>query len=125
MTGHAGFIGLALLGIISSPVAAQTRWAGPPSASVVVAGQAWSARSRTFLPTVSGSAYESRADHSGAKTIAIHTVVGTGAGLVVGLVLSGASVGDDDTSVVLTWTGLGAAAGVVSGVATWLLSRRQ
>jgi hypothetical protein len=43
----------------------------------------------------------------------------------MGLVLSGASVDDDRTSVVLTWTALGAAAGVVSGVVTWLAGRRQ
>jgi hypothetical protein len=69
--------------------------------------------------------YQPRADHSGGRIIAIHAVVGTGAGLLIGLVLSGASVGDDQTSVVLTWTALGAAAGVVSGVVTWLVGRRQ
>lgn len=64
-----------------------------------------------------------RDDRSAARIITTHTAVGTGAGLLLGLVLSGASVGDDRTTVVLTWTGLGAAAGVLSGVATWLVGR--
>jgi hypothetical protein len=59
---------------------------------------------------------------SAAKTIALHGAVGTGAGLLIGLVLSSASTSDDETSVVVTWTALGAAAGVVSGVITWLVS---
>ena len=118
-------VGLALLVITPSQVVAQAQRAGPPRASVVLAGQAWSAPSRAWLPTVSGPVYQSRADRSAARIVAIHGVVGTGAGLLVGLVLSGASVGDDQTSVVLTWTALGAAAGVVSGVVTWLVGRRR
>jgi hypothetical protein len=118
-------VGLALLGIVPSQVAAQIRQAGPRLSAEVVAGQAWSTPSRTWLSIVSGPVYQPRADHSGGRIIAIHAVVGTGAGLLIGLVLSGASVGDDQTSVVLTWTALGAAAGVVSGVVTWLVGRRQ
>jgi len=118
-------VGLALLVITPSQVVAQAQRAEPPPPSVVVAGQAWSAPSRTWLSNVSGPEYPSRADRSAARIIAIHGVVGTGAGLLIGLVLSGASVGDDQTSVVLTWTALGAAAGVVSGVFTWLVGRRQ
>lgn len=118
-------VALALQVMTPSRVVAQARGAAPPPASVVVAGQAWSAPSRAWLPTGSGSVYQSRADRSAARIIAIHGVVGTGAGLLMGLVLSGASVDDDRTSVVLTWTALGAAAGVVSGVVTWLAGRRQ
>jgi hypothetical protein len=42
---------------------------------------------------------------------------------LIGLVLSGASTDDDRTSVVLTWTALGAASGVVGGLVTWLVGR--
>jgi hypothetical protein len=49
--------------------------------------------------------------------------VGTAAGLVIGLVLSGAGASDDKSSVVWTWTALGAAAGIVSGVVTYLVAR--
>jgi hypothetical protein len=69
--------------------------------------------------------YQSRGERSAASIIAVHGVVGTGAGLLIGLVLSGTSVGDDRAAVVVTWTALGAAAGVVSGVVTWLVGRRQ
>ena len=58
------------------------------------------------------------------KTIATHTAVGAGAGLVIGLVLSGSSM-DDESSVVLTWTAIGAAAGIVSGLVTWLVARNR
>lgn len=118
-------VGLPLLVITPSQVVAQALRAGPPPASVVVAGQAWSAPSPTWLPAGSGPVYQSHADRSAARIIAIHGAVGTGAGLLIGLVLSGASVGDDQTSVVVTWTALGAAAGVVSGVVTWLVGRRH
>ena len=114
-------VGLALQVITPSQVVAQAQGAGPPPPSVVVAEQAWSAPSRTWLPTISGPVYQSRADRSAPRIIAIHGVVGTGAGLLIGLVLSGAGVGDDQTSVVLTWTALGATAGVVSGIVTWLV----
>lgn len=115
------FFGLALLGIIPSRLSAQAPLAGPRSAPAVVAWPGWEAAALPRLPGVGVSA--SRADRSAAKVIAIHTAVGTGAGLVIGLLLSGASVDDDRTSVVLTWTALGAAAGVVSGVVTWLVGR--
>jgi hypothetical protein len=116
--------GLVLLVLTPSQVVAQAQRGGPPPATVLVAEQAWSAPSWTWQPTVSDSVYQSRADRSAARTIATHAVVGTGAGLLIGLVLSGASAGGDRTSVVLTWTALGAAAGVVSGVVTWLVGRR-
>jgi hypothetical protein len=106
-------------------VVAQAPPGAPPSASVFVAEQPWSAPPLTWQPTVPDSVCQSCGDRSAAKTIAIHTAVGAGAGLLIGLVLSGASTGDDGTSVVLTWTALGAAAGVVSGVVTWLVGRGQ
>jgi hypothetical protein len=74
-------------------------------------------------PASTGSVYQERDNRSAARIITTHTLVGTAAGLLLGLVLSGASVGDDHTTVVLTWTGLGAAAGGLSGVITWLLGR--
>jgi len=121
-TGFASsLVGLALLVITPSQVVVQAQRAGPPPGSVVVAVPAWSALSRPWLPTISSPAYQSRTDRSAASNIAIHGAVGTGAGLLIGLVLSGAGVGDDQTSVVLTWTALGATAGVVSGVVTWLV----
>lgn len=61
---------------------------------------------------------------SAGRTIAIHGIVGAGTGFVIGLLLSGSSISDDQSTIVLTWTGLGAAAGVISGVATWVLNRR-
>ena len=57
------------------------------------------------------------------RIIAIHAAVGTGAGLLIGLVLSSAS--KDESSVILTWTALGAVAGLVSGVVTCLVGRRE
>ena len=72
-------------------------------------------------PSVASShpEYQSPPKRSPAKTIALHTAVGTGAGLLTGLLLSGASTSDDRTTVIVTWTALGAAAGLVSGVVTW------
>jgi hypothetical protein len=40
-------------------------------------------------------------------------------------VLSGASVDDDRTALIVTWTALGSAAGVVSGAVAWLVGRRE
>jgi len=87
-----------------------------PAASGVIAESALIA-SRAAFPSADG--------RSAARIIAVHTAVGTGAGLLIGLLLSGASVGDDQATVVLTWTALGAAAGVVSGVVNWLMGREQ
>jgi carbon monoxide dehydrogenase subunit G len=64
-----------------------------------------------------------RSDRS-RRTIFVHTSVGAGAGLLIGVVLSAASVVDDDASVVVTWTAAGAAAGLASGVITWAVRRR-
>lgn len=117
--------GLVMLVIPPCGVVAQAQPGGPPLAAAVVAEQGRTALARTWRSTVADAADQSHADRSAAKTIALHAGVGTGAGLIIGLVLSGASVSDDRTSVVVTWTALGAAAGVVSGVVTWLVGRRQ
>lgn len=90
-----------------------------PSAALAQLPLAAPASSVTF----SYPAYQSPPKRSPAKTIALHTAVGTGAGLLTGLLLSGASTSDDRTTVVVTWTALGAAAGLVSGVVTSLLQR--
>jgi hypothetical protein len=77
------------------------------------------------LPGSASATYQSNADRSTARTIATHTAVGAGAGLLIGLVLSGASTTDDEVTVVVTWTTLGAAAGACSGVVMWLMGRRE
>jgi len=63
------------------------------------------------------------AEPSPGRIILTHAIVGTGAGLLIGLSLTGASLGDDDTSVVITWTALGLTAGLASGALTWLMRR--
>ena len=67
--------------------------------------------------------YQSQPTRSEKRTIVTHALVGTGAGLLSGLVLSGTNVSDDDTSVVLVRTYVGLVAGVTSGLVTWLLER--
>ncbi len=119
------FAGLAFVVITPSQVASQRQDFGPAPAAVFIARQAEGAPSRTWLAPAPGWAYQARRGGSAGKTIVTHTLVGTGAGLLIGLVLSGATVGDHRTSVVLTWTAVGAASGVVSGVVTWLIGRGQ
>jgi hypothetical protein len=119
----AWLIRLAPLLVTPAPVVAQAPRAESPT--VVVAEQPRSAPAETWLPIVADAAAPSRRHRSAAGTIALHTAVGTGAGLVTGLVLSGAAARGDRTTVVVTWTTLGAAAGAVSGVVTWLLGRRS
>ena len=76
-----------------------------------------------LAPPVNLSALsQSSSNPTAFKTIATHTAIGTGAGLLIGLLLS-ASATDDESTVVLTWTAIGAGAGLVSGVITWLLGR--
>ncbi len=77
------------------------------------------------LPLQPFSPFQAPPKRSAGKTIALHTAVGTGAGLVIGLLLSGASTNDDRSSVIVSWTALGAAAGLVSGVVTWLVGRER
>jgi hypothetical protein len=96
-----------------------TQW----SASLGAARLESSATPVPFQPAIPRVMYRTSDDRSAARIIGIHTAVGTGAGLLLGLLLSGSSVGDDRRAVILTWTGVGAGAGVVSGVVTWLLSR--
>jgi hypothetical protein len=103
-----GLVALALLAVAPSRVVAQAPRAAPPFPTVVE----W--------PAGSEPAGQAGPNRSAAGTIAIHGAVGTGAGLLIGLVLSGSSMSDDRATVVVTWAALGAAAGVVSGVVTWL-----
>jgi len=116
-------VGLALLVTTPSQARSQRRHVGPPPAAVSIPGKGLDASSRAWLEPAPGWGYQARTDRSAGRTIATHALVGTGAGLLIGLVLSGASVGNHRTSVVLTWTALGAASGVVSGVVTWLVGR--
>jgi hypothetical protein len=97
------------------------RLALPPQS----AAQAQDAAGHTFAiwQPVSLTGQDPAPRPSAGRTIALHGAVGAGAGLIIGLVLSGSDVGDDNTDVILTWTALGAAAGVVSGVVTWLVTR--
>ena len=114
--------GLALLAITPSPVVAQLPRGGHQPAPVFP-GQAWNASPLAGWRAASGPAFQSGEGGSAARTIALHGAVGAGTGLLIGYLLSNASVGDDRGTVILTWTALGAAAGVVSGVVTWLLGR--
>lgn len=108
-------IGLVLLGSASRHVVAQAPRGGPRLAAVA---QPWSSADW-------GPSYQSGGERSAASIIVTHAAVGTGAGLLIGLVLSSASVDKDESSVVLTWTALGAAAGIVSGVVTYLVGQRE
>jgi hypothetical protein len=124
------FFGLVLLGIIPSALAAQARLAGPriPSAPVTwrpwdaAAGQGWGVQAQSWLAGAPDSLSGSRADHSAAKIVAIHTAVGAGTGLVLGYLMSRLSFGNE-TEVILTWTAVGASAGVIGGVVAWLIGR--
>ena len=122
---HPWLLAAILLGAAPSEAIAQAQPEALIPAPIVVGTSAWSARSPTGLPREFGPAFQSPANRSAARIIATHTVVGAAAGLLVGLVLSGASASDDEVSVALTWTALGAAAGAVSGVVTWLLGGRE
>jgi hypothetical protein len=77
------------------------------------------------LPAVRGLTEQSQPDRSARRIIVTRAIVGAGAGLLVGLVLSGANVSDDDASVVLTWTAAGLTAGALGGVIVWLVERRD
>jgi hypothetical protein len=114
-------VGLALLAALPCPAIAQAGRAVPPPAPFALMWPASSAPGRETLPAMPGvhSAHAPR--RSAARIVATHAAVGTGAGLLIGFLLSGASVSDDRTAVVVTWTALGAASGIVSGVVTWLV----
>lgn len=113
-------MGAALLVVAPTRVGAQARVAptpwtavAPPSARTREAG--WDSRvpSTVLQPP--------RAEPSPGRLILTHALVGTGTGLFIGLALTGASLGDGDSSVVITWSALGLAAGLASGAVTWLL----
>jgi hypothetical protein len=93
----------------------------PPAAWATLPGAPFS----SHVPTARSATVQLRPDSSGMRTIVTHALVGTAAGLLTGLVLSGSNVSDDDSSIILVWTSLGLAAGVTSGVITWLLERAR
>ena len=116
-------VALLMLVTTPKPLHAQARPVASPIASSTLARPTWTASARPVPTSHPDFIYQEPDDRSAARIITTHTLVGTGAGLLLGLVLSGASVGDDHTTVVLTWTSLGAAAGGLSSVITWLLGR--
>jgi hypothetical protein len=118
-------VGLILLLNAQSAVFAQAEQGAPLAVSVGVLEQGGDVTQPTWRPTTSVLVSQSRPERSVARTVGIHTAVGTGAGLIIGLALSGAGADDDRAAVVLTWTAVGAVAGVGSGVVTWLVGRRQ
>jgi hypothetical protein len=95
-----------------APWAPRAAWAPPPDAPF-----------SHHVRAPRSTSEQSQPARSGKRTIVTHALVGTGAGLLTGLVLSGTNVSDDDASVVLVWTSVGLVAGVTSGVVTWLLER--
>jgi hypothetical protein len=113
-------LGVVVLTTTPSVTSAQSPEAAPLSPASVVVLPSWYMPTWPPLPPVGHTRYAERGDRSAVRTIAIHTAVGTGAGLLLGLLLSSASTGGDQAAVILTWAGLGAAAGAVSGVVTWL-----
>jgi hypothetical protein len=117
-------IGFALL--VTAPAQATTQAQGvePSQRSILVSPQLWNEPPRAH-PAAPGSPYQAQAGTSATRIIATHAAVGTAGGLLIGLVLSGASIADDRAEVVLIWTAAGLTAGAVSGVVTWLVERWQ
>jgi hypothetical protein len=116
-------VGFTMTAMAPSQTAAQAPET-EPSASVVVLAPEWD-DSRLWLRGVQDTADQSEANRSAARIITTHALVGTGAGLVIGLLLSSAAAADDDTSVVVTWTALGLTAGMLGGAVTWLVERGE
>ena len=114
-------VALVLLAMTPSQAVGQVLRVEPALATSVVPAPDPSIESARMWPAVPASVAQSDGKRSTPGILAIHTGVGTGAGLLIGFALSGASVRDDRASVVLTWTALGAAAGLISGVVTWLV----
>lgn len=114
-----------MLATLPCELSAQTRAVAPSPASVVVLPREWGEALRMLPPRVLVPAYPAQETRSAARTIATHTVVGAGAGLLIGLILSGTSQSNDQLTVIVTWTALGAGAGAVSGVVTWLAGRAR
>ena len=104
---------LTVAALAQAPQSDSTRSPSLPVSSLVLAA-----------PIDLWASSQSGASPSAVKHIALHTAVGTGAGLLIGLLVSSSSM-DDQTSTVLTWTALGAGAGLLSGVITWLVGRPQ
>jgi hypothetical protein len=115
---HAGVVGPVIAGLLAALLA-----------TIPVAADAQAARlARTptdlRAPALSLELPDQTASgRSASRTIAIHGLVGTGAGLLIGLALSSADISDDKTASVVVWTLAGAAAGIGSGVVTWLMDR--
>jgi len=125
------FVVLVFVALAPIRAVAQERRPAPPSASVVLlppAWPTWTDELPTQLPPVVApafhveviNAFQDEANRSATRTILTASLVGAGAGLLVGLLVSGADLGDDHTAVVLTWTAAGLTAGVIGGVITWL-----
>jgi hypothetical protein len=117
--------GVALLVTIAPARAtAQAPEIGPTPASQVDSAPVWGESFLAALPSIPGSPLhdpQSQAGRSATRVIVTHAAVGTGAGLLIGLLLSSATVSDDDASVVVTWTAVGLTAGLVAGAIAWLV----
>ena len=106
---------------------AQERIPAPTPASAVALPPAWpmwiEQLPTPLLPVVAPSVVapsrQAETSRSAKRTILTAALVGTGTGLLIGLVLSGADLADDHTTVVLTWTAVGLTAGVIGGLITW------
>jgi len=119
-------VAVALLVVAPTRVGAQARPRSAPATRTAVA---------LPVPRIQPSWWDSRdpvtvveptqAEPSPGRIVLTHALVGTGAGLLIGLALTGASLGYDDSSVVITWTALGLGAGLASGALTWLMHRRE
>jgi hypothetical protein len=115
-----------LVAIAPARATAQAPEIRPTHASPVDPAPAWGESFLAPLPSIPrilphGPQSPSQSGPSATRVIVTHAAVGTGAGLLIGLALSGADVSDDRTSVVVTWTALGLTAGLVAGVIAWLV----
>ena len=97
----------------------------PPPSLLVGSTPVWRGSSRTPLPPLLGPESPQQARRSATRTIVTHAAAGTGAGLLIGLLLSNVDVSGDDTEIVVTWTAVGLTAGLVGGAIAWLVERRD
>jgi len=110
-------------------VTAQKQTPGPPPVSAVALPPPWptwieqlpAPLPPVVAPSVVAPSFQAETSRSAKRTILTAALVGTGTGLLIGLLLSGADLADDHTTVVLTWTAVGLTAGVIGGVITWWL----
>ena len=122
-------VGIAFLVIAPQQAPAQALSVAP--SPILLSSPPWSTASPLStspllpLPAVRGLTEQSQPDRSARRIIVTRAIVGAGAGLLVGLVLSGANVSDDDASVVLIWTAAGLTAGALGGVIVWLVELRD